>query len=73
MILSYKAYNVARKYNHTGMEISALFLRTRVVMYKGNPDKGFELFKQIRMIADNSGHELYKQTADLCIAFMYSY
>ena len=72
-ILSYKAYNVARKYNHTGMEISALFLRTRVVMYKGNPDKGFELFKQIRMIADNSGHELYKQTADLCIAFMYSY
>lgn len=72
-ILSYKAYNVARKYNHIGMEMSALFLRTRVVMYKGNPDKGFELFKQIKLIADNSDHELYKQTADLCIAFMYSY
>lgn len=72
-ILSYKAYNVARKYNHIGMQISALFLRTRVVMFKGNPDKGFELFKQIRLIADNSGHDLYKQMADLCIAFMYSY
>ena len=42
-------------------------------MYKGNPDKGFELFKQIRAIADESGHDLYRQTADLCIAFMYSY
>lgn len=72
-ILSYKAYNVARKYNHIGMQISALFLRTRVVMYEGNPDKGFELFKQIRAIADESGHDLYRQTADLCIAFMYSY
>jgi LuxR family maltose regulon positive regulatory protein len=72
-ILSYKAYNVARKYHQTGMEISALFLRTRVVMFKGNPDKGFELFKQIRTIADNSEQEIYKQTADLCIAYMYSY
>lgn len=72
-IFAYKAYSVALKYDHTGMQLSALFLQVRAMMIMGNHDEGFSTFQQMRKIADESGNYLYTQMVDLCIPFIYSY
>lgn len=71
-ILSYKAYNVARKYEQTGIMISSLFLQARIFLLKGKADQGIDHLQNIRRLIQDKNQYAFRQTADLCKGFVYA-
>ena len=71
-ILSYKAYNVAKKYNQKGILIDSLFLQARIAMLTGKTEKGLDALRSLRDLAYNGEQAVYLNSADLCKAFIYA-
>lgn len=69
-ILTYKALGMAREEKQTGIIVCALFLQTRILMMRGETEKGLEALRELTESVMNSRHYLFMHTADLCRAFI---
>jgi len=71
-ILSYKAFNVAKKYNQKGILIDSQFLQARIAMLTGKTEKGLDALRSLRDLAYDGEQMVYLDSADLCKAFIYA-
>ncbi|MCI8285017.1 MAG: hypothetical protein HFE90_07130 [Firmicutes bacterium] len=71
-ILSFKAYNVAKKYDQAGIMICALFLQARIAMFQGDAEKGINAINKLREIVAENDYGIFTHTADICKGFIYA-
>ncbi len=70
-ILSFKAYNVAKKYDQADIMICALFLQARIAMLQGDADKGARALDMLRETAEN-GQDVLVHAVDICKGYIYA-
>ncbi len=70
-ILSYKAFNVAKKYSQPDIMICSLYLQMKLCIIRGDSKKTVEFLDRLKTLAKNSGLRVYSRIADLCEAGLY--
>ena len=70
-ILLYCAFRLAKKNNEYSLWVACCFLKARILIFRGNPDKAFEIMRESSDYVSKKGLPRLIKTVDICMAWLH--